>query len=193
MIRFMIAVGNAQLLSLPDPVLGIPLRYAVLAVGTLELALALFCLFGKTTSFQVLWVVWLSGDYILYKCAAFWMHCKPQTTCIGALTNPLHLATENMGLSIECLPYLGVIGGLWALLCFWRETASAKTPAFIKMFCPSCGGKIRFPGADLGRRLACPLCKSKIQLRKPEFLRMSCAFCKAASVIRSKVFSGDTR
>ena len=61
--RFLIAAGNAQVLSLPDPMLGIPLRYAVLLVGGFELAVALICLFGKRLGLQIGWLAWL-GDQL---------------------------------------------------------------------------------------------------------------------------------
>ena len=35
-IRFVIATGDAQVLPLPDPMLGIPLRYDVLTVGGIQ-------------------------------------------------------------------------------------------------------------------------------------------------------------
>ena len=33
LIRFVIAAGDAPVLTMPEPILGIPIRYAVLAVG----------------------------------------------------------------------------------------------------------------------------------------------------------------
>jgi DNA-directed RNA polymerase subunit RPC12/RpoP len=47
-----------------------------------------------------------------------------------------------------------------------------------KMFCPSCGGKIKFASQDLGRKIPCPLCKTTLTLRAPENLKMACSFCK---------------
>ena len=57
---------------------------------------------------------------------------------------------------------------------FWFAGRVAK---FQRMFCPSCGGKIRFATQNLGRKIPCPLCKTTIILRAPENLKMSCSFC----------------
>src|ERR1043166_9400695 len=63
--RFLIAFGNAQVMSVPEPLLGIPLRYAVLLVGGFELAVALICLFGKRTGLQLGWLAWLGTNYVV--------------------------------------------------------------------------------------------------------------------------------
>ena len=60
LIRFVIAAGDAPVLALPEPALGIPVRYAVLLVGGIEAGVALYCLFGRQVALQVSWLVWLS-------------------------------------------------------------------------------------------------------------------------------------
>ena len=67
LIRFLIAAGGAQVLASPEPLIGIPLRYAVLTVGAFELLVALICLFGKHLLFQIGWLAWLSADFLVYR------------------------------------------------------------------------------------------------------------------------------
>jgi hypothetical protein len=63
LVRFLMAAGQAQILTLPEPVLGMPFRFAVLLVGSFELIVALICLFGRRTGLQLGWLAWLNTNY----------------------------------------------------------------------------------------------------------------------------------
>jgi hypothetical protein len=193
--RFLVAFGHAQALSLPEPVLGIPIRYAVLLVGGLELTVALICLFGKRTSVQLGWLAWLAVNYAVYRIGLFAMHCHPQTTCIGALTDPLQLAHEPTGFITSLIPVWLLAGAcaamVWTLI---DEKMSVVKPvmampvpgrrgpeAFVrslKISCTVCGGHIEFPTNFFGERIPCPHCQASIILQKPRNLKMSCPACE---------------
>lgn len=175
--RLLIATGNVQALALPEPVLGIPLRHAVLMIGGLELVVALICLFGKQTGLQIGWLAWLATDFVLYRIGLFAMHCHPQATCIGSITDPLHFSRGTMGILIGFLPFYLLLGSYAVAIWLWLEGRRAKAAKFLKMSCPSCGIHIRFAGQNLGRKIPCPHCQASITLRKPDLLKMSCYFC----------------
>jgi hypothetical protein len=175
---FLIAADSAQVMSLPEPVLGIPLRYAVLAVGAFELVVALFCLFGKRVGLQAGWLAWLATNYMVYRIGLFTMHCHPQATCIGSLTDPLHLSLGTMGILIGFLPFYLLLGSYAAVIWLWLEGRRAKAAKFLKMSCPACGVHIRFADQNLGRKIPCPHCQASITLRKPDLLKMACFFCQ---------------
>lgn len=179
LIRFIIAAGDTPLFALPEPILGIPLRYAVLAVGGLEAMVALICLFGRKTALQVGWLAWLSTDFVVFWLALAWMSCPLQGTCLGSLTDPLHLARGTMGTIMAVMPFFLLIGSYVALPCVWHGRAALprSLPSHLKMFCPSCGAHIQFASQNLGRKIPCPLCKTTLTLRTPESLKMSCSFC----------------
>jgi predicted RNA-binding Zn-ribbon protein involved in translation (DUF1610 family) len=178
LIRFIIAAGNAPALALPEPMLGIPLRYAVLMVGGIELVVAGVCLFGKQVALQAGWLAWLAGDFLVYQIGLLCMHCHPQATCIGSLTDPLRLARGTTGIIMAFLPLFLLLGSFAAVICLWLAGRMPRTIATIKMFCSSCGAHIEFASQNLGRKIPCPLCKTTLTLRAPENLKMSCSFCK---------------
>jgi hypothetical protein len=192
LIRFLIAVGNAQCLSLPEPLLGIPLRYAVLLVGTIELTVALICLFGRQVVPQIGWLAWLATNFIVYRFALLCMQYHPQGTCIGSLTDPLYITRGATGYLMEFIPFCLVFGNLAAILWLWfsneNRTARRATAlqhvdrqdaaaGLLKMPCPSCGGKIKFPTQNLGQKIPCPHCRASITLQAPGNLKMSCVLC----------------
>jgi len=176
--RLLIAVGNAQVLALPEPMLGVPLRYAVLAVGAFELLVALVCLFGKQAGLQLGWLAWLATNYTVYRIGLFTMHIHPQATCIGSLTDPLHLARGTMGIIVGIMPLYLLLGSYAGVIWLWLEDRRAKASKFLKMSCPACGIHLRFDDRNLGQKIPCPHCQKTITLRKPDLLKMTCFFCQ---------------
>lgn len=178
--RFLIALGSASFLSLPDSSIGIPLRYAVLIVGTIELLVASICLFGQRIHFQISWLAWLATNYVVFQIGLFWMHCHPQATSIGSLTDPLHLSRGFYGWITALLPIYLVLGSYTSLIGLWsrgRIIQSASQFEFIKMPCPTCGGHIKFASKNLGQQIPCPHCQTAIALQTPGNLKMSCVLC----------------
>jgi predicted RNA-binding Zn-ribbon protein involved in translation (DUF1610 family) len=159
-------------------VLGIPLRYAVLLVGGLELLVAFICLFGRQTGLQLGWLGWLATNYLVYRIGLLTMNCHPQATCVGSLTDPLHLSRGTTGFIIELMPFYLLLGSYAAGIWLWMEGRKAKSAKFLKMSCPACGIHIRFDGRNLGQNISCPHCQTAITLRKPDLLKMTCFFCQ---------------
>ena len=181
--RFLIAFGDAQFLSLPEPVIGIPLRCAVLLVGVFELAVAWFCLFGKRIDLQAGCVAWLVVNYAIYRIGALTVGGHQQTTAIGAVTDPLGFmlgfTAMIAGMTPACLLVGSGISSGWLWLGNRPKHSQPKAEKFTKMSCPSCGTRIRFDTANLGQRIVCPQCKTSTVLRKPEEkLKMPCFFCQ---------------
>jgi hypothetical protein len=173
--RFLIASGNARELLLPEPVLSIPLRYGILLVGGLELAVGLICLFGKRPGLQLGWLIWLGFNFIVYRAALFYLHCNAQTSCLGDPTDPLHLSRTLLAPILPFLPFYLLVGSSAAAVCLWCRGRQSN---YLKMSCPGCGVHIKFLGKRIGEKTACPGCRTAITLRRSENLKMSCFFCQ---------------
>jgi hypothetical protein len=183
LVRCFIALGKSPLLAARAPLLGIPLRPAVLFVGIIEMAVAFYVFLGKRILLQSAWLAWLATNYLVYRVGLFWTGSHFQWSCGGSLTDPLHLARGSTGFIMEfVLPAVLVTGSYAALSSLWlresvlrrRSTAQAESP---KMFCPSCGAHINFSNQNIGRKMPCPLCRTTINLRASENLKMSSFFC----------------
>jgi predicted RNA-binding Zn-ribbon protein involved in translation (DUF1610 family) len=182
LVRFLIVTGSDLVLAMPEPMLGLPLRYAVLLVGGFELLVALICLFGRRPGVQLGWLAWAATNYLVYWIGLFMMHCHPQTTCIGSLTDPLRFAHGNIGMIAKFLPAYIAIGSYTALfwLCIIEPMLGRRRQSlseFLKMSCPACGIHIRFASKNLGQKIPCPKCQISITLRRPDLLKMDCFFC----------------
>jgi len=198
LIRFVTAAGNAPALALPDPMLGIPLRFGVLLVGGIELAIALVCLFGRQTMFQTGLLAWLSTNFVVLWIGLFWMNLHPQASCIGSLTDPLHLSRGMTGFIIQLLPLGLLLGSCVALFQLWLAkmgnaaqqlmqpvtimtgtdgAGSTVLARSLKISCTACGGHVEFPTSRLGEKIPCPHCRATITLKRAENIKMSCPAC----------------
>ena len=173
--RLLIAAGNMQALALPDPLLGIPLRYAVLIVGAFELVVALICLFGRRIGLQIGWLAWLGTNYIVVWIGLLAMHIHPQATGIGIFTDPLQIHRGLTGYVFAVIPFLLALGSYAAAISFWfsseGRTARLEEPRQpsenLKMTCVLCGGHVEFPVHAIGQKIPCPHCAKTITLLKP--------------------------
>lgn len=176
--RFLIVATHARVMALPEPIIGIPLQYAVLLVGLFELVVALICLFSRQMTLQLGCLAWLATNYAVYWICLWTMRVHQQGTAIGGLTDPLYLAEGTTGVMVVLLPWILGLGSYAALIWYWWRNRMAETVRQIKMPCPACGVHIRFDGRDLGRKISCPQCQKAITLRKADLLKMACFFCK---------------
>ncbi|MFM2296039.1 MAG: hypothetical protein RLZZ350_2452 [Verrucomicrobiota bacterium] len=179
LVRFVIALGHLQVLAVPEPLLGIPLRHAVFLVGIYEVAVALICLFGRSIKLQLIWLFWLLANYFIYRIGLFFSGIHPQGTCIGSLNDPFHLHEGNSAVLFALLPYYLLFVSLLALCWLWRASRITQSANQLKMSCPACGVHIEFAHPNTGQKIPCPQCQTAITLRRPdENLKISCFFCQ---------------
>ena len=196
LIRFLIAAGHHPVLALPEPLLGIPLRDALLAVGALELVVAGICLFGKNARLQAAWLAWVGTNFVVFQIGLVWMHVHPQGTCLGSLTDPLQLSRGFTGGIMIFLPFYLLLGSYAAVAAPFLQkrtkvmkrmshAAEVNRPEpgqpiyarFLKISCTACGGHIEFPTNLFGGQIPCPHCRAVITLRKAVMVKMACPAC----------------
>ena len=103
----------------------------------------------------------------------------PKATCIGSLTDPLHLVRGVPGLIMACtLLYLLLGSCVASVNLLWLEDQIPQPAVTRKMTCPGCGIHIRFALQNVGLRISCPHCLKIITLREPDLLKTVCLYCK---------------
>jgi hypothetical protein len=184
LVNLLSCIGSAQILHLPDPLLGIPLRMAMLITGGMELAVALICLFGQRQGLQMALIAWLVTNFTVYQIGMLWQGCHRQWGCLGNISATLQIPPNMANAAmISSLTFL-LLGAFTTLLWPWfAKYGKAMLPCRLasnsyKMSCPGCGIHIRFDGRNLGQTIPCPHCQTVIILRKPDLLIMTCFFCK---------------
>ena len=142
-VRFLIAAGDAPALALPEPMLGIPLRYAVQAVGGIEALVALFCLFGRQIALQVTWLTWAAFTWCVgFACCLCAFIPRPPASAASPI--PFTSRAERRGLSTCALLCLLLGSCVASANLMWLENAMPQPAESRKRSCPGCGIHIRF-------------------------------------------------
>jgi len=199
LIRWLIAAGHQPVLAMADPLVGIPVRDALLIVGAVELGVAGICLFGKNLRLQTALLAWLGTNLVVYQVGLAWLHLHPQAGCLGSLTDPLQLARGSLGCVTALMPGYVVLGSYATVATEllpkgtkrtkgvtvptqtntpqFTEPSRASHIRFLKISCGACGGRIEFPANAFGEQIPCPHCQAAIILQKPVSVKMSCPAC----------------
>lgn len=109
------AAGTARLLSEIDPLIHLTTRQIMVAVGLIELAIALFLLFGRGVLGKLWLVFWLGSNFLIYRSAKDLFHLNA-CPCLGTIARNLPLSRKQTDfLLMVCVLYL-LCGSLFMLL-----------------------------------------------------------------------------
>jgi hypothetical protein len=115
------ACGRVRILQTPDPVLAISLQNLFWVVGSLELAVALVCFFAKRVRLQVGLVAWLATNFVFYRLGLFWIGYHKPCSCLGNLTDALHIPPQIANTVMKIILGYLLIGSYATLFWLWRQ------------------------------------------------------------------------
>lgn len=124
--KLLSAAGSAGILKTPDPIFTFPFRNVFAIVGGIELLVALFCLFGTQARLQATVVACLSTDFALYRLALYLIGWRRPCSCLGNMTDSLHIRPEAADAVMALVVGYLVIGSYGAIYWFWRSSASSE-------------------------------------------------------------------
>jgi len=117
--KFLTSAADTNLLRTGDPLLAVPYRYALPAVGMLEEAVAIVCLLRQRVWVQAATIAWLSSAFVAYRLALLWVGYQKPCACLGGLADVLGLpGTTADHLVKGVLAYL-LFGSYAVLACLW--------------------------------------------------------------------------
>lgn len=87
-------LGNSKFLAVVDPIFGITFGKLVLAVGAAEIVIALVCFFSKRQTLALGLVAWMSTNFVVYRLGLWWMDWHRPCSCLGNLTDALHISPQ---------------------------------------------------------------------------------------------------
>jgi ribosomal protein S27E len=163
--RFITAAGDSQVLVMADPLLGMPVRYAVLCVGGMEVLVGLVCLFGRPGGIQTLLLVWLMTNWAVYQAGRLFMGSNVRCACLDSMTDPLRLSGGWVAQVTALLPFYLLAGAYAVLVVTWMRQRTRRRQEYLKVACPGCGGHIEFPTEGIEWKIDCPHCGGAIRLR----------------------------
>jgi hypothetical protein len=115
------SVGNAKLLTLPDPVIGVEIGHLMLAIGVVEIAFGQFCFFSKRWGLIVVMIACLSTGFSVYRLGLFWMNIERPCPCLGNLSDALHIHAQTADNIMKVILTYLVIGSYGILFGLYRQ------------------------------------------------------------------------
>ncbi|HXI70046.1 MAG TPA: MauE/DoxX family redox-associated membrane protein [Verrucomicrobiae bacterium] len=120
------STGNARILREIDPILSVSFQKVSWIVGVLELVVSLICLFGKRVNLQTVLVAWLATSFVIYRLGLLWIGYHKPCSCMGNLTDALHLSPQTTSTAMKIILAYLLIGSYGAF--FWLWLHKLKTP-----------------------------------------------------------------
>lgn len=105
------SMGSAGILVYPDPVFLISFRSLMRLVAAVELLVALVCLYARNNYFRAACISVLATNFLLYRVASFSVGYQKLCSCLGNLTDALHIRPSNAEMIVKViLGYLLFVG-----------------------------------------------------------------------------------
>lgn len=115
------AFGTSKFLVVVDPIIGFKFGQLMLAVGLAEIVIALVCFFSKRQSLALGLVAWMSTNFVVYRLGLWWMNWHRPCSCLGNLTDALHLSPQTADNIMKVLLAYLLIGSYGLLVLNWRR------------------------------------------------------------------------
>lgn len=119
--KVLTSFGTADLLETHDPIIGITFKALMLFSGVMEIAVALFSLFGKNQPISVALVALMSFNILVYRLGLWWIGWHRPCHCLGNLSDALHLSAKTADMVMKLILAYLLIGALCSLAILWPK------------------------------------------------------------------------
>src|SRR5688500_18492459 len=122
------STGQAPILELPDPLLGIARRQMLVAVGVLELIIAVALLSPLESRRKHLLLLWLGTSFLVYRLSFHWINPGKPCPCLGSLSDKLPISEATLDAFLWAVIVYFLIGSISLLLWLRRLARGNWTP-----------------------------------------------------------------
>jgi len=117
------SLGQAKVLALQDPILGLSFGKLMLVVGLVELVIAVLCLLPSASPQVKLGLVtWVATSFLAYRIGLWAVDWHRPCGCMGALAGALHLSDQMADNVMKALLVYLLTGSYLLLYIRWRRT-----------------------------------------------------------------------
>jgi hypothetical protein len=127
--KLLSVAGTARILNVEDPLVGIRFRYLLLAVGMVELGIAVVCLARRWQTPAILLVAWLATGFLFYRLGLWLTHWHRPCTCLGNLAGALHLSDQMADNVMKGVLVYLLVGSYLALALRYRAERLVRASA----------------------------------------------------------------
>jgi len=119
------AFSKLKILFVADPILSIKFGHLMLMVGLIEIVLGTFCFFGKWTTFTSISLASFATNLLIYRVGLWWIDWKKPCSCLGNLSDALHIFPQTADSLMKALLAYLLIGSYVSLMFLWRQRKTA--------------------------------------------------------------------
>ena len=121
MAKIISSFGGDRVLEAQEPLFIISYRNIFRIFGSLEMGVALFCLFSKHVILRTGLIAWMATSFLIYRISMPWVGYLKPCPCLGSLTSALHVSPQIAdNIMRGALTYL-IIGSYATLFSLWRQ------------------------------------------------------------------------
>jgi hypothetical protein len=121
-------LGTAKVLAAADPVTGVMFGHLMVSVGIVEFIIALFCFISKSLKMVVVLVAWLATSLMLYRFGLWWIDFHKPCSCLGNLTDALHIPPQTADTAMKIILGYLLIGSYISLFWLWCQHKKLLQP-----------------------------------------------------------------
>jgi hypothetical protein len=119
--------GHGAILHTNDPLAGLQFQDLFRIVGGIEVAVALACIFCRRLWFSGSLLAWLAACFLGYRIALILLHYNRPCSCMGNLTDALHISPQTADTAMKIILAYLLIGSYTALFWLWRQKRLAPS------------------------------------------------------------------
>jgi hypothetical protein len=127
------AFGSAKVLFAIDPITTISFKHLMLAVGTCELLIACTCVFSRAETLSLILTGCFATLCLVYRLGLIWIGYHRTCTCLGNLTDALHISPEVADRTMRIILAYLLIGSYALLFRIWKRNWRASASSSPKM------------------------------------------------------------
>lgn len=127
--KFISSAGTMPSLQVGDPIFHLSLRDMFVVMGITESAIGLICFFGTSVELRAGLLAWLSTAFVVYRIGLNWLGWHKPCSCLGNLTDALHIPSETADIALKIVLAYLVIGSYVILIWFYWVKKPISPPA----------------------------------------------------------------
>ena len=123
------ATGNVKVLGIPEALLPMTIRQALWLVAAIEAVTVLLLLLSRSDCLRLNLILWLAGNFILYRISALLLIAGKPCPCLGSITENLPLKPATIDHILTMIVMYLFFGSLFLLLAQRKQNPPERLAA----------------------------------------------------------------
>jgi len=118
--------GYGTILQTRDPLIGFQFSDLLRLVGSVEIVVALVCVFSNRKLLQAALIAWLTTGFLFYRVGLVVVGWHRPCSCLGNLTDALHISPQTADTAMKIILAYLLIGSYVSIIWLWRQNQKAS-------------------------------------------------------------------